>query len=253
MSLDRLQPHFDSSRLPFNRAIQAEQLHPSAAHREARARIGFVIVQGAAGLFTGEVGAGKTTALRAATSTLDRSRHTVVYLPNPAVGERVVYQAIILALGGRARFHKSELINQCSELLRREHEERRKQVTLAIDEAHLLSAQQLEELRMLTNAEMDSRSPFALILLGQPALRLGLFAALDQRIALRYELSGMNLEETTAYVRHHLELAGRSDTLFSDDAIAPLRLLPGWGRSLSAGSAVYRSVRPRQDRRATNR
>lgn len=107
---------------------------------------------------------------------------------------------------------------------------------------------------MLTNAEMDSRSPFALILLGQPALRrrlrLGLFAALDQRIALRYELSGMNLEETTACVRHDLELAGRPDTLFSDGAIAPLRLLPGGvglcrqGQQSTGAYARVRTVAP---------
>jgi len=71
---------------------------------------------------------------------------------------------------------------------------------------------------------MDSASPFALVLLGQPTLRrrlkLGSFAALSQRIALRYQLDGMTLEETSGYLRHHLTLAGRSDPLFSDDAAA---------------------------------
>jgi type II secretory pathway predicted ATPase ExeA len=71
---------------------------------------------------------------------------------------------------------------------------------------------------------MDSASPFALVLLGQPTLRrrlkLGTFAALSQRITLRYQLDGMTLEESTGYLRHHLALAGRSDPLFSDDAVA---------------------------------
>lgn len=83
---------------------------------------------------------------------------------------------------------------------------------------------QLEELRLLTNSEMDSYSPFACLLVGQPTLRrrikLGTFAALDQRIALRYAMTGMTREETTSYVSLHLKLAGRSDTLFSDDALA---------------------------------
>ena len=69
---------------------------------------------------------------------------------------------------------------------------------------------------------MDSRSPFACLLIGQPTLRrrikLGTFAALDQRIALRYNLPGMTPAETSNYINHHLDLAGRSDTLFSDDA-----------------------------------
>ena len=69
---------------------------------------------------------------------------------------------------------------------------------------------------------MDSRSPFACLLIGQPTLRrrikLGTFAALDQRISLRYAMPGMTLEETGTYIAHHTAIAGRADTLFSDDA-----------------------------------
>jgi type II secretory pathway predicted ATPase ExeA len=72
--------------------------------------------------------------------------------------------------------------------------------------------------------DMDSRCPFACLLVGQPTLRrkikLGVLAALDQRIAVRYHLTGMTLEDTAGYLRHHLTLPGRSDTLFSDDAVA---------------------------------
>jgi len=71
---------------------------------------------------------------------------------------------------------------------------------------------------------MDSVAPFGLILLGQPTLRrrlrLGVFAALDQRVGLRYAMSGLEPAETGSYIAHHLAMAGRSDTLFSDDAIA---------------------------------
>ncbi|MFG1711002.1 ExeA family protein [Nonomuraea sp. M3C6] len=76
----------------------------------------------------------------------------------------------------------------------------------------------------MTNHELDSRQPFALLLLGQPTLRrmikLGVLAALDQRISVRYPMAGMTTEETSSYIRHHLQLAGRQDPLFSDDAIA---------------------------------
>ena len=92
-----------------------------------------------------------------------------------------------------------------------------------VDEAHLLDNQQLEAIRMLTNHDMDSQSPFACLLVGQPTLRrrikLGVLAALDQRIALRYAMPPMADTETGSYLRHHLALAGRNDALFSDDAI----------------------------------
>ena len=95
---------------------------------------------------------------------------------------------------------------------------------VVVDKAHLLGADQLEELRLLTNAEMDTHSPFACLLVGQPTLRRrikpGTFAALDQRIALRYTMPAMTPGETQSYIAQHLTIAGRSDTLFSDDAVA---------------------------------
>ena len=116
-------------------------------------------------------------------------------------------------------------------MLETEEAERGRRVVLVLDESHLLSAEQLEQLRMLTNSQMDSRATFACVLLGQPTLRRRLrqatFAALDQRIALRYSIDGMDLNETGDYLAHHLKLAGRSDTLFSDDAICvDPRVLP---------------------------
>jgi hypothetical protein len=79
---------------------------------------------------------------------------------------------------------------------------------------------------MLTNHDMDSRTPFATIMIGQPTLRrmikLGVLAALDQRIAVRYQMTGMTPGETGSYIRHHLQLAGRDGDLYSDDAITQI-------------------------------
>lgn len=96
------------------------------------------------------------------------------------------------------RFQKAALIPQATDALAAEANERGKRVILILDEAHLLDGVPLEELRLLTSAEMDSdsRSPGAVLLIGHPTLRrrikLGAFAALDQRIALRYAMTGMD-------------------------------------------------------------
>ena len=224
MTLDRLQAHYGFTKMPFGRSLAPGTLHRHASHAEAVARIGWCINERALGVVSGEVGAGKTVAVRAALAGLDTSRHTTIYLGNPAVGGRGLYAGIVTALGGVPRFHKAALIPQTMELLAAEEHERGRTVVLILDEAHLLGADQLEELRLLTNADMDSHSPFACLLVGQPTLRrrikLGTFAALDQRIALRYAITGMSDAETKTYLAHHLRLAGRSDTLFSDDATA---------------------------------
>lgn len=223
MSIDVLGAHYGFSRTPFGRDLTPQMLHRSAGHSEAVARIDWCISERALDVITGEVGSGKTVATRAATAALDGSRHSVIYLGNPAIGARGLYASIVTALGGVPRFHKASLIPQAADALAAEESERGKHVVVIVDEAHLLAADQLEELRLLTNADMDSHSPFACLLVGQPTLRrrkLGTFAALDQRIALRFAMPPMSPGETTDYIAHHLSLAGRTDTLFSDDAVA---------------------------------
>ncbi|MBV8560458.1 MAG: ExeA family protein, partial [Acidimicrobiia bacterium] len=217
---------FGLRRTPFGKNIAAKDLFGRQAHAEAVARINFCVVESALGVITGDVGAGKTVSVRAAVDSLDRTRHRVIYIANPAFGTRGLYVTIVRALGAEPRYLKAELMAQAADLLAAETAERHRRVILVCDEAHLLEPAQLEELRLLTNSEMDSASPFAGILIGQPTLnrqlRMGVFAALDQRIATRYQLAPMDLAEAATYLRHHLGLVGRTDPLFADDAIARL-------------------------------
>lgn len=219
--------HFGFSKTPFSKGVASKDLFDRSSHSEAVARISFCVQESALGIIGGEVGVGKTIALRAAVASLDPQRHHIVYIANPAIGTRGLYVTIVGALGASPRFFKAEVMAQAAALLAAEEAERRRRVVLAIDEAHLLSPEQLEEIRLLSNQEMDSKSPFAGILLGQPTLsrqlRMGVFAALDQRIATRYEITPMDLAESASYLRHHLSLVGRSDQLFADDAVARLQ------------------------------
>jgi type II secretory pathway predicted ATPase ExeA len=230
--------HFGFSRTPFSKSIPAKDLFTRDAHAEAVARINFCVAESALGVLVGDVGAGKTVAIRAATAALDPASHHLVYVPNPAFGTRGLYVTIVRALGAAPRFHKAEVMAQAAELLAAEEAERHRRVVLVIDEAHLLTPEQLEELRLLTNAELDSKSPFAGLLVGQPtlarSLRMGIFAALDQRIATRYALKPMDLGESANYLRHHLALVGRTDPLITDDAVARLhRVANGLPRALN--------------------
>jgi type II secretory pathway predicted ATPase ExeA len=230
--------HFGLTRMPFAKSIAAADLFPRSAHAEAVARIGFCISEGLLGVLVGDVGCGKTVAVRAAVDGLDRTRVQIIYVANPAFGTRGLYVTIVTALGGTPRYRKAELIAQTADLLAAEDAERHRRVVLVVDEAHLLTPDQLEELRLLTNADFDSRTPFAGILVGQPTLsrrlRMGVFAALDQRIAVRFALTPMDLGESLSYLRHHLALAGRTDPLFADDAVARLhRAANGLPRQLN--------------------
>jgi type II secretory pathway predicted ATPase ExeA len=220
-----LQTHYGFTTMPFSSAIPVPDLYASAAHKEAVARLRWLISSRGLGVLTGEVGSGKTVAVRAATATLDTSRHTLIYLPNPRIGIRGIHGVIAQALGKAPCFYTADLIPQVEAALAAETDEKDRHVLLAIDEAHLLDHNQLDAVRMLTNHGMDYQSPVTILLIGQPTLkrrlRVGDMAALEQRVALRYHIPAPALApaEADGYIRAHLAHAGRTDTLFSDDAV----------------------------------
>src|SRR5260370_36274108 len=88
MMIENLQAHYGFTIMPFGSAVPAAALFGSAAHKEAVARLRWLISARGLGGITGEVGAGKTVALRAAADGLDPSRHTLIYLPNPQIAAR---------------------------------------------------------------------------------------------------------------------------------------------------------------------
>ena len=222
--LDKIQSYFGFSTMPFGRGLAPSKLFRSADHAQAVARIGYGIATRGITVITGEVGVGKTAAARAAIDRAEPARHHLIYIPDPTVGARGIYHHIVSALGGRPSFHDAALVPQARDALAAEHAERGRIPILCIDEGHLLTHDALEALRLLTNHRLDTESPFATILLGQPTLAtkmaLGILAALEQRITVRRTMTGMTSQETTDYVRHHVQLAGRSDPLFTDDATA---------------------------------
>ena len=224
MSIEQIRSHFGFTKMPFTKEISPSDLHCHTGHLEAVARINFLVDESAIGVITGEVGSGKTVAVRKAMSQLEKSRHSIIYLANPVLGTKGIYSEIVSQLGERPCYYKTQLISQTISLLSAQMSEKRRKAVVICDEAHLLGGSQLEELRFLTSSDMDSSSSFALLLVGQPnlkaRLRLGTFSALDQRISLRYTIPPMTKEETKSYALHHLKLAGRTDAIFSDESIS---------------------------------
>src|SRR5271165_1429490 len=198
-----LRNHYGFTRTPFGKDLAPGMLHHYPAHAEAVARITWCARERALAVITGEVGAGKTVAARAPIAGLDQPRHTLIYLADPTTGTRGIHHHVVTALGGRPAYGTAALAAQAAALIAAEHSERG---------------------RIMTSTDMDAASPLACLLIGQPTLRrmlrLGVLAALDQRIGLRYAMPAMTAEQTAGYITHHVKLAGRSDTIFSDDAAA---------------------------------
>jgi general secretion pathway protein A len=218
-----LNDFYGFSATPFNKSIPGPDLFPSRGHQEIQGRLAFALQERLPALITGDVGTGKSTALRAFTHALDRNLYIVVYLSNPHLSATTLYHQILLALQTEPAFGFARLLPQLrttpSELARKD-----RSVFLVVDEAHLLPHNIFDQLRFLLNDEMDSASLLTLVLLGQPdlahKLRFAPFEALSQRIAVRYHLNPFDLQETAAYVKHHLHVAGRQDAVFSDGFLA---------------------------------
>ena len=134
MTIDRLRAHYGFTRMPFSKDLAPQMLHTHRSHAEAVARITWCIDERVMGVVTGEVGAGKTVAVRGALAGIDASRHSVIYLGNPTVGARGLYSTIVSALGGIPRFHRASLIPQATEALATEEHERGRRVVLIFDE-----------------------------------------------------------------------------------------------------------------------
>ena len=218
-----LNDFYGFSTTPFSKSIPGSDIFPSRGHQEIQGRLAFALQERLPALVTGDVGTGKSTAIRAFTHSLDRNLYAIVYLSNPHLSATTLYHQILLALRTEPAFGFARLLPQLratlSDLTRKG-----RFTLLIVDEAHLLPHDLFHQLRFLLNDEMDSTSLLTLVLLGQPdlahKLRFAPFEALSQRIAVRYHLKPFDLEETAAYIKHHLRVSGRQDPLFSDGFLA---------------------------------
>ena len=223
--------YFGLREFPFSLAPDPRFLYLSAQHREALAHLLYgVRSEGGFVQLTGEVGTGKTTVCRCFLEQLPPGTRAAVIL-NPALSAEELFAAIcdefqIARPEGPASVKGSlDLINH---FLLGVHAAGERAV-LVIDEAQNLDAAVLEQVRLLTNLETSSHKLLQIILMGQPELRATLarpeLRQLAQRITARFHLRPLSREETRAYVRHRLEVAGSGEELFPAAVIGRLRRL----------------------------
>ena len=183
------------------------------------ARKGFIVL-------TGEVGTGKTTLLRRALASLDQSRVFSSFVFNPRLDVIDFLEFILSDFGITPQNRtKSGMLIQLNRWLI-ERFRREETCVIVVDEAQNLAWELLEEIRLLTNLETSSEKLVQIVLSGQPELEEKLRAPdvrqLRQRIALWARTHAISLEQTSAYIAQRLLIAGTSERIFDDDAIAAI-------------------------------
>jgi general secretion pathway protein A len=259
-------PFFGLKREPFSIAPDPRFLFMSEAHREALAHLLYG-VSGGGGfvLLTGEIGAGKTTVCRCFLDQVPPACD-VAYVFNPKLSVPELLQTVCdefrIELPARAASVK-DYVDALNAFLLRSHAAGRHSV-LIIDEAQSLSAELLEQLRLLTNLETAERKLLQIVLIGQPELRTMLarpeLEQLAQRVIARYHLPALSEGETLQYVRHRLAVAGLAGEMpFDSRALRRLfQLCGGVPRRLNlladrALLGAYAGGKTRIDRRIVDR
>jgi len=227
-------PFFGLSKEPFSIAPDPHFLFMSEQHREALAHLLYGLGGGGGFvLLTGEIGAGKTTVFRCFLEQVP-ARCAVAYVFNPKLTALELLQTVCgeFGIAAPADSHSVKAhVDALNAFLLAAHAKGR-QAVLVIDEAQALSADVLEQLRLLTNLETAERKLLQIVLIGQPELRDMVarpeLEQLAQRIVARYHLGALGAAETRQYIQHRLAVAGpRAPLPFSAKAVARIHELSG--------------------------
>ena len=212
---------------PFAITPDPRYLYLSERHAKALAHLLYGINESGGFIqLTGEVGTGKTTVVRTLLSRVPQHADVALIL-NPRVTPveflLTICEELGLSIADADRGSVKHMVDALNQRLLTAHAEGRR-IIVIVDEAQNLSADVLEQVRLLTNLETPTQKLLQIILIGQPELRVLIdrteLRQLAQRITGRYHLEPLSREETGRYVHHRLRVAGCGEEIFTASALA---------------------------------
>lgn len=238
---------YSLSKRPFSKEIDPTHMFSSSSYAELHARLAFLKDNRGMGLVTGEAGSGKTSALRSFVSGLNPSLFKPAYFPLSTVTVNDFYRGLAFALDISPAFRKVDLFKQIQEAVNDTYYAKKLTPFIILDELQLATPSFLNELHLLFNFGMDAQNPFILVLCGMPPLLNKLSLAhqqpLNQRLIMRYKMLPLSRDEVSAYVEHHMKLAGANHPIFNENAIEAISTVSrGWPRlinSVASMSLIY--------------
>ncbi len=207
---------------PFENVPDPEFMYYSSEHEEALVRLVYATKRNkGAVLLTGEVGCGKTTLSRVFIQQLADSEFDIGLITNPSLVPIDFLKEALYQIGLNPHSDsKADLLKLLNDRML-ENMEKGRMTLFIIDEAQLIYQETFEEIRLLLNFQLNDRYLLNLVLIGQPELRdkIRAYKQLDQRIAIRYHLNPLSMEDTRNYIAFRLEKAGRKEEIFTAAAI----------------------------------
>jgi len=218
---------FGFTREPFTSDIDLDAILQTPELLAVNQRIDYVIRIGGIGLLTGEVGAGKSTALRWTAGRLHPAKYKVLWVTATSGSILEVYRQLLAELDiNTASSSRAILTSNIRKQIQNLVATKRQQPLLIIDEASLLRLDVFTELHTLTQFEGDSKPWLPIILAGQNNLADNLLyrtaIPLSSRIVARSHLEAVNREKMEDYLLHHLSIAGLKNSPFEEAAVTAI-------------------------------
>jgi len=213
---------FGFCREPFAQDLKVEELYPIPGLKALTERFLYAVHLGLVMAITGEVGTGKSTSLRYASSSLHPAEYRVLTVIATGGTLLDLLRQICLEFGSPARSSLAVLTRNVRELLL--DIRLKKQIPLlVVDEAQLLRLEVFAQLHTLSQYQFDSQTLMPMVLCGQNGLLDKLLFHTSRpfasRVVGRSHLEGLKLKDMQGYLSHHLELAGASAQLLSEEAV----------------------------------
>ncbi len=214
--------YFGFSKKPFSNTPDPSFLYLSKNHQEALSRLQYAVEEKELALLIGEIGSGKTTLSRALMDSFNENYKFYVII-NSRLSPSQFLKTLVKLFEGEPKHFKNDLLEQIETKLI-EFNDKSLTPVVIMDEAQLIPKKgTFDEIRLLTNFQLDTENLLSFILMGQPELSRRLknkaYEPLVQRISLKYYLKGLSEEEVFPYIKHRLTVAGGDPELFSMDCI----------------------------------
>lgn len=241
---------FGFQKEPFSQDLRVEEMMKSRGVMGVKERFLYAVNLCALAVITGDVGSGKSSALRFASAALHPSEYRILYITATSGSVIELYRQICHALDIETRSNSKAILTKIIHASLLDLVKKKQRPVLIIDEASLLRLDVFTELHTITQFETDSRPVLPIILAGQNNLIDNLMfrqsRAIASRVVARGHIEALKSDEISIYLQHHLTIAGCTQNLFSEEAVTAINQGSGGllrrANNLARGSLVAASA-----------
>lgn len=222
---------------PFSKEIETADLVKLPSVEKSLASTQLLIETRGIGLLTGKSGSGKSCIIRLLKENLNPALYKLIYICHSSIGLHEFYTHLASGLGLSPKGRRAAMFRAVKERIISLHQSQKIHPVLIIDEAHLLSHDILQEIRLLTNFEIDSINALTVLLCGQESLNLAfglsMLESLANSITINIQVNSLPEEETFSYLETRINRCGNSTPLFTKSAMTLIH---------QASGGVFRSI-----------